>query len=329
MADIKNVVFDSGSGYQNLTFTSYSSSKVGSNWEITATFKVVCKSGTSVSATEANNRGFYGTIGGHDIGKVWFKKEQAWTGGNTYTYTVTFTIPFSTTTSVAVVLGVCDHYGNTGAAGTWAGTIKGYTMTLTLPTYAVKYNANGGSGTTAAQTKTYGTALTLRSNGFTAPANETVTGYKVTFNANGGTCSTASLTSSRTKKYSFSKWNTKADGSGTSYNAGASYTSNAALTLYAIWSDSYTNKSITLPTPTRPGHKFNGWATSSDAESGVTGSYTPTKAITLYALWIRTTSVWVNDDGVWKRGIPWKNDGGAWKKGMAVVNDNNAWKEGV
>lgn len=72
-------------------------------------------------------------------------------------------------------------------------------------TYAVTYNANGGSGTTASQTKTYGQSLTLRANGFTR------TGY------------------------AFQHWNTKADGTGTTYAAGASYTANAAVTLYAIW----------------------------------------------------------------------------------------------
>ena len=34
---------------------------------------------------------------------------------------------------------------------------------------------------------------------------------------------------------SFSKWNTKADGSGTDYAAAASYTADADLTLYAVW----------------------------------------------------------------------------------------------
>ena len=34
---------------------------------------------------------------------------------------------------------------------------------------------------------------------------------------------------------SFSKWNTKANGSGTDYAAAASYTANADLTLYAVW----------------------------------------------------------------------------------------------
>lgn len=34
---------------------------------------------------------------------------------------------------------------------------------------------------------------------------------------------------------SFSKWNTKADGTGTDYAAAASYTANADLKLYAVW----------------------------------------------------------------------------------------------
>ena len=39
----------------------------------------------------------------------------------------------------------------------------------------------------------------------------------------------------------FDSWNTKSDGSGTSYSAGGTYSTNAALTLYAQWSpESYT-----------------------------------------------------------------------------------------
>lgn len=84
-----------------------------------------------------------------------------------------------------------------------------------INTWAVTYNGNGSTGgSTAAQTKTYGQSLTLRSNGFTR------TGYN------------------------FVNWNTKADGSGTGYNAGASYTGNAALTLYAQWKVAHSNPTI-------------------------------------------------------------------------------------
>lgn len=83
------------------------------------------------------------------------------------------------------------------------------TKTLTAPaliTYTITYNGNGSTGgSTASQTKTNGVSITLQQNGFTR------TGY------------------------TFQYWNTKADGSGTTYQAGATYTGNAALSLYAIW----------------------------------------------------------------------------------------------
>lgn len=80
-----------------------------------------------------------------------------------------------------------------------------------LPSYDVTYNGNGHTGgSTSNQTKYYNTSLILRSNGYT-----------------------------RTN-YSFVNWNTAANGSGTSYNAGGTYTGNAALTLYAQWKINYT-----------------------------------------------------------------------------------------
>jgi uncharacterized repeat protein (TIGR02543 family) len=84
-----------------------------------------------------------------------------------------------------------------------------YAKWTALPTYAVTYDANAPTDGTApaAQTKTPGIALTLAAN-------------------------TGSLT--RTG-YTFAGWNTAADGSGTSYAVGASYTTDAALTLYAEW----------------------------------------------------------------------------------------------
>lgn len=83
-------------------------------------------------------------------------------------------------------------------------------------TYSVAYNANGGSGAPAAQTKTYGKALTLSS------AKPTRTNY------------------------TFKGWGTSASATTVSYSAGATYTTNAAITLYAIWELAYTKPRIVM-----------------------------------------------------------------------------------
>lgn len=70
--------------------------------------------------------------------------------------------------------------------------------------YTISYNANGGSGAPASQTKTYGTTLTLSSAIPTKSGNI------------------------------FAGWATSSSGS-VAYAAGASYTANASATLYAKW----------------------------------------------------------------------------------------------
>lgn len=82
-------------------------------------------------------------------------------------------------------------------------------------TYTVTYNANGGSNPPAKQTKTYGVTLTLSS---TKPTRT---------------------------NYNFLGWGTSASATTVSYKAGASYTSNAAITLYAIWQLAYKVPRIT------------------------------------------------------------------------------------
>lgn len=167
-----------------------------------------------------------------------------------------------------------------------SGNIK-TSRTITLPkltpppkTYKITFNANGGSGGPGSQTATEGKALTISS---TKP---TRTGY------------------------TFSKWNTNSDGSGTTYNPGGSYTFKAADTLYAIWTiNKYTisydanggsgapsaqtktyGTALTLSStkPTRSGYTFLGWSTSKTAtvqtyNSGA--SYTTNAGATLYAVW--------------------------------------------
>lgn len=88
-------------------------------------------------------------------------------------------------------------------------------------TYTVTFNANGGTGAPSSQTKTYGVALTLSS---TKPTRA---------------------------NYTFKGWGTSASATTVSYAAGASYTSNAAITLYAIWELAYKKPVITNTSVTR------------------------------------------------------------------------------
>lgn len=91
-------------------------------------------------------------------------------------------------------------------------------------TWTVKYDANGGSGAPADQTKTYGQTLKLSS---TIPV-------KVDYNFLGWATSKAN-----------------ADNGTVSYAAGANYTGNAALTLYAVWELAYVRPRITNLTISR------------------------------------------------------------------------------
>lgn len=81
-------------------------------------------------------------------------------------------------------------------------------------TYTVTFNANGGTGAPASQTKTYGKTLTLSS---TKPTRT---------------------------NYTFKGWGTSASATTVSYASGGSYTTNAAVTLYAIWELSYVKPTI-------------------------------------------------------------------------------------
>ncbi len=173
----------------------------------------------------------------------------------------------------------------TNAVGT-ATLIRSSFVIGSPTTYTVNYNANGGTGAPAAQTKIHGTALTLST---TRPSRASVSAgsYTVTLDPNGGSVRTASLTAARTTAYSFRGWNTKADGSGTGYAPGATYKTNASVTLYAQWDSSTSTAAVTLPTPSRSGFVFRGWATSASATGGITGSYKPVGNVTLIAIWGR------------------------------------------
>lgn len=170
---------------------------------------------------------------------------------------------------------------NRSSASYHAGTSSGsVTVTIpALPSYAVTYNANGHGTAPSSQTKYYGVTLALR----------------------GAISATG---------YTFKGWNTNSAGTGTNYAAGASYTGNAALSLYAKWQAvTYTisynanggsgapasatktyNVTFTISStaPTRVGYTFLGWATSANATTPSYqpgGSYTSNANTTFYAVW--------------------------------------------
>ena len=146
--------------------------------------------------------------------------------------------------------------------------------------YTVRYDANGGSGAPASQTKTEDVTLTLTS---TIP-----TRYG----------------------YTFKGWATSSSATSADYQAGGSYTANESVTLYAVWEiNTYTvsfdanggtnapnpqkkthgqNLILTVAIPTRPNHVFLGWATDSTSKSVVYApgaTYTAEEDVTLYAVW--------------------------------------------
>ena len=99
----------------------------------------------------------------------------------------------------------------TSAANKWQLYIDDITVTETtgaVSTYTVTYNANGGTGTMTDSNSPYtsGSTVTVLTNTFDAPSGMT-----------------------------FSGWNTAANGSGTSYSPGATFTISANTTLYAQW----------------------------------------------------------------------------------------------
>ena len=150
--------------------------------------------------------------------------------------------------------------------------------------YTITYDANGGEGAPESVTSIKDYSITI-SESIPTRADSAAGSFTVTLDANGGSVSPSSLTALRTNSYTFKNWNTKADGSGTNYNPGASYTPDADVTLYAQWTISTTIGTVSLPTPTREEYIFMGWAINRTADTGITGVYTPNGNTTLYAIW--------------------------------------------
>lgn len=173
--------------------------------------------------------------------------------------------------------------------------------------YTVQYNGNGHTGGSTANTShVYGTASALAANGFTKT------------------------------NHTFDSWNTKADGTGTKYAAGASVSTLAAsgtVTLYAQWkawtytikyfpnggegtaftsSHSYgVSSRLSANTFTRQNYTFLGWSTSStgaviyeDADYAPQDISSDGAQISLYAIW--------SQNSPWTLSMVYIHTGGSW-----------------
>ncbi len=145
-------------------------------------------------------------------------------------------------------------------------------------TYTVSFNANGGSGAPAAQTKEYGRTLSLSNS---KPTRE---------------------------YYNFAGWTTRSNGGGSNYQAGSSFGLNENTTLYAQWTRRRRNVRFntnggsggspntmvdegsyyTLTRawlPTRGGHMFAGWTHGGKRYNPSTKVWVGTSDVTLTAQW--------------------------------------------
>ena len=172
--------------------------------------------------------------------------------------------------------------------------------------------------------------------GALARSNGSATGYTVSFNTQGGS-SVSSKTSTRTIKYTQDGWTTSASGTTIAYDTTTAYSFSANTTIYAKWSETYTNNSITLPAaPTRTGYNFLGWGASSTATSYKQpgASITPSKNTTYYAFWKANglVRIYVNDTDKYKTAMAYiykpdgDNDQAPWKMVIPYIKTETDWK---
>ena len=208
----------------------------------------------------------------HTSNTAWSTANQTLLASGTWTYTRTAS---AQTKNCAAKFSGIDSV----ASGSTMTVTASYTIPA-LPTYTIKFNANGGTGAPSSQSKLHGSTITLSS---TKP---TRTGY------------------------SFLGWNSSSTATSATYSAGGKFTANLNTTLYAVWkANTYTvsfdanggigapgsqtkthDVSLTLSStiPTRTNYNFLGWGTSANSTTATYqagGSYTANSGVTLYAVW--------------------------------------------
>lgn len=218
---------------------------------------------------------------------------KIYSSGDTVPYgtklTLVATAPTGYTTKVKTSDGQIDTSGTTGIT-----VMSDVTITFTRigKTYYVYYEQGTASSATnlpLSQARIYPNAVTLATNNMTKNSTVVAT-YTVTYNYQGGSGGNGSASSSKYIDYTANGWTTTSGSTTPYYVSGAEFGANNPinLTLYPCFSQRTSTSPVQLPTPTRDGYTFQGWATSSTATSGTYSggaSYTPTSNVTLYAIW--------------------------------------------
>lgn len=240
-------------------------SSVAKNYSVKIDGKVV-KSGTFIIGGKTSQTIASGTVtitkgtSARSIA-LWFSFEMNFSWSGTYAGTKTA----SGSISVAAKTSYKISYNANGGTGAPSQQTKWHGTNITLS--STKPSRTGYTFKGWATSSTGGVAY---SSGASYTANASVTlyavwqiiTYKVTYNANGGTGAPGQQTKSygvtlklstmkptRTN-YNFKGWAKTSTGS-VAYAAGSSYTSNAAITLYAVWELAYRKPTISNATVTR------------------------------------------------------------------------------
>lgn len=240
-------------------------SSVAKNYSVKIDGKVV-KSGTFIIGGKTSQTIASGTVtitkgtSARSIA-LWFSFEMNFSWSGTYAGTKTA----SGSISVAAKTSYKISYNANGGTGAPSQQTKWHGTNITLS--STKPSRTGYTFKGWATSSTGGVAY---SSGASYTANASVTlyavwqiiTYKVTYNANGGTGAPGQQTKSygvtlklstmkptRTN-YNFKGWAKTSTGS-VAYAAGSSYTSNAAITLYAVWELAYRKPTISNVTVTR------------------------------------------------------------------------------
>ena len=235
-----------------------------------------------IDATTGNGTISVDASGSSDTGSG-IKQYEYSLDGTTYYPSETSEYTFTNVShgSHTVYVRVTDNLGNQNV---------GTTEVNVVVTYTIVYNANGGTGAPESQTKTHGEDITLSS---TVPT--------------------------RSGGWRFLGWSKDSSAISATYSAGATFSENGNITLYAVWErithtvtynysqNGGTSASVTTatvgegdaislsPTATKSGYTFLGWNTNANATSALSSLTMSTSNVTLYAIYRKTLTVTYKD----------------------------------